>query len=219
MLTDHGRCWFEARDCTAAAGRSMLFLDRDGVILVDPGYLADPAGVELVPGAAELVGDANRAGIAVVVVTNQSGIGRGLYGWSDFAAVNLAMEACLARSGASIDAIIACACHPDGLGSFRHAAHPWRKPAPGMLHAAAKHYQADLARSWLVGDQVTDIAAAHAAGCRGAFLLGDGQQNREREFFSMRAGFDLRMISALEQVVYGDLFDQAPCDHSNGAPS
>ncbi len=150
-----------------------LFLDRDGVLIEDTGYLHDPAGAVLIPGIAALVAACNRAGVPVVVVTNQSGIGRGYYGWPDFSAVQARLAAMLAAAaaGARLDMVLACAYHPEADGDFANLDHPWRKPNPGMLHAAAEALPIDLARSWIIGDRATDLAAARAAGLAGGLHL------------------------------------------------
>lgn len=148
-----------------------LFLDRDGVIVDDAGYLGDPADVRLVDGIADLIGATNVAGVPVVVVTNQSGIARGLFGWPDFAAVQAEIARRLAVVGARLDAVAACPFHPDFTPDYGPDLAVWRKPGPGMLTLLAERLNIDLASSWLIGDHQSDIEAARQAGLAGAALL------------------------------------------------
>ena len=148
-----------------------LFLDRDGVIVDDVGYLSDPAQVRLVTGIGDLIGAANAAGIPVVVATNQSGVDRGLMGWDAFAAVQAEIARRLAAAGARMDAVVACPFHPDFTPGYGRDHAKWRKPAPGMLDLAAERLNLDKSGSWLIGDQKRDIEAAREAGCAGAVHL------------------------------------------------
>jgi D-glycero-D-manno-heptose 1,7-bisphosphate phosphatase len=148
-----------------------LFLDRDGVINQEIGYLYRPADVRWVEGIFPLARTAAELGYSLVVVTNQSGIARGLYTQHDFHALTLWMEREFIAQGAPLAAVYHCPFHPEhGIGAFRRE-HEDRKPAPGMLLRAARELSLDLAQSVLVGDRCSDLAAAHAAGLRQAFLL------------------------------------------------
>ena len=162
------------------AGRAAIFLDRDGVIVEDTGYLGRSQDLRLIAGAAQAIGRCNRLGIPVVLVSNQSGIGRRLYGWDDFAAVQAALVAALAEEGARVDAVFACAYHAEAQGQYRIADHPWRKPRPGMLQEAAARMKLDLARSWVIGDRASDLAAGRAASLRGGVLVMTGYGRNER---------------------------------------
>ena len=183
------------------AFRAALFLDRDGVIVADTGYLGRAEDVRLLGGAAAAIGRCNALGIPVVVVTNQSGIGRGYYDWSGFAAVQATLVAALAGAGARLDAVLACAYHADGKEPLRVAAHPWRKPKPGMILAAAERMNLDLSRSWIVGDKADDLAAGAAAGLAGGTLLitddGAGQQLPDPK----RADFSVTAAASLSDAV------------------
>lgn len=150
--------------------RPAVFLDRDGTLNEEVDYLGDPAQLVMIPGAAAAVARLNAAGIPVVVVTNQSGIGRGKYGWRDFAAVMSRMGSLLALENARIDAVYASPHHEKGQGEYAVADHPDRKPNPGMLRRAAEEHGLDLARSWMVGDKAIDLEAGRRAGCRVALV-------------------------------------------------
>lgn len=169
------------------AFRPALFLDRDGVIVADTGYLGRAEGVRLLDGAAAVIARCNGLRIPVVVVTNQSGIARGYYEWSGFHAVQAALCAALSAEGARLDAVLACAYHADGKGPLRRAAHPWRKPQPGMILAAAERMNLDLSRSWIVGDKAEDIATAAAAGLAGGTLVGSHDEDAQRQVSGLEA--------------------------------
>jgi D-glycero-D-manno-heptose 1,7-bisphosphate phosphatase len=165
---------------SSAVGLPALFLDRDGVLVVDSGYLHRPEDVVLVAGTAEAVAAVNRAGIPVILVTNQAGIGRGYYGWDDFDAVQRQLIDRLAEEDAHVDLVLACACHAEGRGPYAAAEHPWRKPRPGMFLEAGRMLELDLTRSFVVGDQVSDLQAGAAAGLReGALVQGGGDPTAE----------------------------------------
>jgi D-glycero-D-manno-heptose 1,7-bisphosphate phosphatase len=161
-------------------GRPALFLDRDGVVVEEAGYLSCVKDISIIPGAAEVIAAANKRRVPVVIVTNQAGIGRGYYGWAQFEAVQEAIAAALATKGAEISAVYACAHHPEAHGLFAHADHPARKPNPGMLLQAASDLGLDLKTSWLVGDKVIDVEAAKRAGIAGALQVATGYGAAER---------------------------------------
>jgi histidinol-phosphate phosphatase family protein len=148
-------------------GRPVVFLDRDGTLIHDRHYLSDPAGVELLPGAGEAVARLNRAGLFVVLVTNQSGIGRGFFGEDEYRAVHRRLVELLAADGARLDADYHCPLAPDepDPGAMR-------KPGAGMFLQAAREHGLDLAASWLVGDRVRDVAPARELGGRAVLVRG-----------------------------------------------
>jgi len=165
------------------ARRSALFLDRDGVIVEEVDHLHRAEDVRLIDGAASVIATANRRAIPVVVVTNQSGIGQGLFGWDAFIAVQTRILADLAAEGAFVDGVFACPHHPKALPPYDHPDHPARKPNPGMLLGAAERLPLDLATSWIIGDRTRDLAAGRGAGLAGGLLVstGYGHQQGERE--------------------------------------
>ena len=163
------------------AGTPALFLDRDGTINVDTGYPDDPAEMVLRADIAAVIAAANRAGIPVVIVTNQSGIARGYYGWGDFAAVNGRVLDLLRADNAFVDMVVACAYHEAGSGPLAVADHPMRKPNPGMLLEAAKHLGLDLQRSLIVGDKAADMEAGRRAGLSRGWLV-DGERSSQPGF-------------------------------------
>ena len=162
------------------AGRAAIFLDRDGVIVEEVSYLGRAQDLRMLPGAAQAIARCNRLGIPIVLVSNQSGVGRGYYSWSDFQAVQAALAAALAAQSARVDAVLACAYHPEAGGRYCIANHDWRKPNPGMILAAAERMKLDLANSWVVGDRTSDLAAGRAAGLGGGVLVTTGHGMHER---------------------------------------
>jgi len=144
-----------------------VFLDRDGTIIEHVHHLTDPNAVRLIPGAAQGIRSLREQGFLVVVVTNQSVIGRGLLDDAGLAAIHLVMSSMLAREGAAVDAIYYCPVAPP-------AKHPDRKPAPGMLLRAAAELAIALSDSWMVGDSISDVQAGRNAGCFGSILVRTG---------------------------------------------
>jgi D-glycero-D-manno-heptose 1,7-bisphosphate phosphatase len=205
--------WCEC-GAAASAARAALFLDRDGVIVTDTHYLCRVEDMRMIEGAAAAIARCNALAIPVVAVTNQAGIGRGYYGWNDFHAVQGALAAELKAAGAHLDGILACAYHADGREPLRVAAHPWRKPNPGMLLEAADRMKLDLSRSWIVGDRAHDLAAGAAAGLRGGTLL--AADDRERAAASELAGAQFivqtapNLAAAVEALIGRGRFASVP---------
>lgn len=148
----------------AAATRPGILLDRDGTIIVDHGYVGSVDRVEFIDGAAEAIASFNEAGVPVAVVTNQSGVARGLYGLDDVDRVHEHIARQLAAHGAHIDLFTYCPYHPDGVVAAFSRTSDDRKPGPGMAKAAAAALGLDLGRSWVVGDRAEDIGLAKAIG-------------------------------------------------------
>ena len=148
-----------------------LFLDRDGVVTIDRGYIHRVDQLGFVPGATALCRAAAAQGFLLVIVTNQSGIGRGLFTEAGYRAFTQEMLARLGAEGVEIAAVYHCPYHPTaGIGLYRRD-HPWRKPNPGMLLDAARALDLDLAASVLIGDGARDIVAARRAGVGTALRL------------------------------------------------
>jgi len=183
----------------ARSGGPALFLDRDGVVVEDVGYLSRVEEVALIPGAAEAIAAVNTRGRPAVMVTNQAGIARGYYGWREFAAVQEVILDALAKAGARLDAVYACAHHPAGMPPYAHPNHPARKPNPGMLLRAARALDLDLGRSWLIGDKAIDLKAARAAGLAGAIhvLTGHGAEQREEAATVATETFAVRLCRSI----------------------
>jgi D-glycero-D-manno-heptose 1,7-bisphosphate phosphatase len=152
--------------------RPALFLDRDGVINVDKGYVARVGDVEWVEGASQAIRNFKARGWYVIVVTNQTGIAYGLYSEAQMQAVHDHMLAELVREGAVVDRIYHCPYHPDGkVAPYRKDSFD-RKPKPGMLLSAMADLPIRREASFLIGDKQADLEAAHAAGCGGFLFTG-----------------------------------------------
>jgi D,D-heptose 1,7-bisphosphate phosphatase len=157
--------------------RPALFLDRDGTINVDHGWVGTRDRFEWVPGAREAIHCATRAGWHVFVVTNQSGVARGHYGEAAVAALHGWMADELRRAGGTIDDVRYCPFHVDGVVPEYARASDWRKPEPGMLLDLMKAWELDPTRCVLVGDQDSDMQAAKAAGIVGRRFTGGNLLN------------------------------------------
>ena len=150
--------------------KGAVFLDRDGTINEEVGYLDDPDRLRLMPSAAGAIRLLNEAGIPVIVVSNQAGIGRGYFLAATVEAIHERLAEQLARGGAHLDAVYYCPHHPsEGCDC--------RKPKTGMLVRAAQEHGIDMQRATMVGDKVSDLEAGRRAGCRTVLVLtGYGEQ-------------------------------------------
>ena len=151
------------------SGRPAVFLDRDGTIIEDVGYLSDPEDVTLLPGAAAAIGRLNQAGLSVVVVTNQSGIARGLLTEQQYQSAQERLDELLGLEAAGLDAHYFCPHLPELNGPCE-----CRKPGTLLYRQAAERLGIDLARSWWVGDRLRDVLPAENFGGRG-ILIGESE--------------------------------------------
>lgn len=148
----------------ASSSAKALFLDRDGIVNVDFGYVGTPERFVFMDGVLPLARCAFEQGYRLVVATNQSGIARGYYSEDDFVAVTRLMCDGFAAVGAPLTAVLHCPCHRDGVAAAYARDSYWRKPNPGMILEAARRFDLDLSRSIFIGDAVGDMAAARQAG-------------------------------------------------------
>lgn len=144
--------------------RRVVFLDRDGTINEEVGYIHQPAQVRLLPGAAEAIVSIREAGLAVVAVSNQSGIARGRFGLEQMLAVQAEVERQLEEDGAWLDGFYYCPHHPEGVVEPFATVCDCRKPATGLLERAARELGLSLAGSFMVGDKRSDVACGYYAG-------------------------------------------------------
>lgn len=143
-----------------------VFLDRDDTLIEDPGYINHPSQVKLLPGAAASLAQLRKMGFRLVIVSNQSGIARGIITEKDLAQVHHTLEKLLADDSVYLDAIYYCPFHPDGVVEKYRMESDLRKPAPGMLLKAAQELGIDLSKSWMIGDSYRDVEAGKRAGCK-----------------------------------------------------
>jgi D-glycero-D-manno-heptose 1,7-bisphosphate phosphatase len=159
------------------SGRRAVFLDRDGTIIHDAGYLREASGVRLLPGAADAIRRLNQQGILAIVVTNQSGIARGLLTENEYLATERQLDELLASEGAKLDAHYFCPHLPEMNGPC-----DCRKPGTLLYRQAAERFGIDFTKSWWVGDRVHDVLPAETLGGRG-ILVGTSQAGAETERF------------------------------------
>ncbi len=181
---------------TPHASRSAVFLDRDGVLNRDSDdFIRTPDELELLPGAMESVARLNAAGFQCIVITNQSGIARGLFGEDALTALHDKLNAEMAAGGAKLDGIYYCPHGPDDGCDCR-------KPATGMILQAVREHNIDLSRSWLVGDRPGDIECGAAAGCRTILALTGKTLNKEDALqFTVRPDYMCATIAEAATVI------------------
>ena len=180
------------------APRRAVFLDRDGTIIHDKSYIARPGDVQLIPGAAQAIRQLNDAATPVIIVTNQSGIARGLLTVADYEAVRREMERQLAAAarGARIDASYYCPHHPDFDGPCE-----CRKPGTLMYRQAAAEHALDLAASYYVGDRWRDVAPAVALGGHGILVPSPATPEDEIERSAREASVARSLTEAVSRVL------------------
>lgn len=151
--------------------RRAIFMDRDGTVSDEVGYVNDLGRYRLLPGSAEAIRRINRSGFLAFVITNQSGVARGLFDETLLRQVNETLTRWLLEEGARLDGIYVCPHHPDvGEAPWRQQCE-CRKPRPGLLRQAAREHDVDLSASYMIGDTVLDIEAARNAGATGVLVL------------------------------------------------
>ena len=168
----------------------VLFIDRDGVVIVDRDYLDDPAGVELLPGVPGALRAAAAAGFALVGISNQSGVGRGRFGMAELAAVMRRVDEALADAGAPLDAMYYCPHAP-------HEGCRCRKPGPGLLEEAAAAFRWEPGRSWVIGDKASDVELGRRHGL-GAVLVATGYGADEHGKVAAARPGDARVLFAAD---------------------
>jgi D-glycero-D-manno-heptose 1,7-bisphosphate phosphatase len=147
--------------------RPALFLDRDGTIVKEEEYLHDPLKIRINNNICSLIRECNLINIPVIEITNQSGIGRGIYSWNEFNKTEKEIRKILSIHDAHINMLCACAFHQDANNTYKIKEHFWRKPNCGMIKEAQSVFSINLEESWIIGDNISDIQAGINAGIRG----------------------------------------------------
>jgi D-glycero-D-manno-heptose 1,7-bisphosphate phosphatase len=187
--------------------RRAVFIDRDGTISEEVGYVNHVSRYRVFPFAAEAVRALNEAGWLAVLVTNQAGVARGYFKEELIGAVHDLLAAELEKDGARLDAVYYCPHHPSvGEPPYRFDC-DCRKPRPGLIRRAAEELGVDLARSWMVGDRYSDTELARNAGVRAAFVLtGYGRGEYEHQSRDWQHRPDLvakNLLAAVRKIVEG----------------
>jgi D-glycero-D-manno-heptose 1,7-bisphosphate phosphatase len=151
--------------------RRAVFLDRDGTLIEERHYLGDPAGVALFAWTLPALERLRGTGLALVLVSNQSGVARGRFGEAELAAVQARLAALLAAGGIRLDGVYYCPHHPAASVAAYRSDCDCRKPKPGLLTRAARELDLELAGSWVIGDKPEDMALAAGAGLRAVLVL------------------------------------------------
>ena len=176
--------------------RPAVFLDRDGTIIIDRHYLGDPAGVELLPGAAAAIARLNAAGIPAILVTSQSGIGRGYFTVDDYRRVSARLDEVLAAEGARLDGSYVCPHAPNP-----EAPCACRKPGVLLYERAMQEHDLDGKRSFFIGDMWRDVAPARAFGARGILIPTHETPPAEREVAAIEAEIAPSLGVAVDRVL------------------
>lgn len=158
-----------------------VFLDRDGTIIEDVGYLDDCSKIKFLPRVSEAIKLLNKSGFKVIIVTNQAGVARGYFTEATVKEINRITQESLAENGAVIDKIYYCPHHVEGTIEEYKKDCNWRKPNTGMIEEAARELGIDLNNSFIIGDKISDIEAGHRAGCKTIFLASENHPNKEGE--------------------------------------
>lgn len=190
-----------------------VFLDRDGTIVEDRGYIGDPDQVRLLPGAADAIRRFSAAGHLVVIVSNQSGVARGLFSEEDLSRVHERCVTLLRAGGATLDGAYYCPYlqGPDAKVEAYRRDSELRKPQPGMLIQAARELDLDLARSWMIGDSARDIKAGARAGCRSIFIA----THPSKKDAGVTPTHTVRSLGEAADIVEGEMDREH--DHNTGS--
>jgi D-glycero-D-manno-heptose 1,7-bisphosphate phosphatase len=160
--------------------KKAVFLDRDGTLNFDPGYISQPENLSLLPGVGEGLSLLKKAGYLLIVVSNQSGVARGIIPHENLTLIHNKLNELLLPWNVAVDYFSLCIHHPEEDCECR-------KPKPRLILDAARLFGIDVSQSYMIGDRLSDVGAGHAAGCKGSLLVltGDGEKS-QKEISSLR---------------------------------
>lgn len=188
-----------------------IFLDRDGTINVDKGYIYQKKDFEFLPGAVEALKNFKQAGFVLIIITNQSGIARGYYTEEDFQTLNLWMNTVLKNAGAEVDGVYFCPHLPDAKISKYRMKCNCRKPKTGLFYQAVKDFDIDLSHSCAIGDRLRDCSICEESDCRG-FIVGSTENYEvikqiESGIFR-NVKYKKNLLECSTEIVHGDRFSK-----------
>ena len=189
-------------------GAPCVFLDRDGCVCREAGYINHPDRICLQPGSGAAVRELNRRGILAVLTTNQSGVARGYITEAILGKIHGRLEEQLAARGARLDAVYYAANHPSAKHGRYRAEDGMRKPATGMIARACRRFRIDLSRSYTVGDKITDVEFARNAGVKSVFVLsgyGLGEYEYQRKTWKVQPDHIAEDLRAAARWIISDL--------------
>ena len=178
-----------------------VFLDRDGVIIEDVGYLNECGGIKFLPRVSDAIKLLNKNGFKVIVVTNQSGVARGYFTEERVQEINRSTCESLAKQGAFIDRIYYCPHNVEGTVSKYVKDCHCRKPNPGMIEEAAREFGIDVENSFVVGDKICDIEAGRRVGCKTILLTRGNSLTREEQTVLMPTDVALDLYEAVKWLL------------------
>ncbi|MDD5382045.1 MAG: D-glycero-beta-D-manno-heptose 1,7-bisphosphate 7-phosphatase [Candidatus Margulisbacteria bacterium] len=179
-----------------------VFLDRDGTIVEDVGYLNTPEQIKFIPGSIAAIKKLNEAGYKVVVITNQAGVARGLVTEDMLQTIDKTLHKWILNGGAHLDGLYYCPHHPE------HGVYPYkqvcecRKPHPGLIKRAARDLKIDLARSYMVGDKATDIEAGKRAEIKTVFVMSGRGREEKQNFKEKPDHITNNLLEAVDWILY-----------------
>lgn len=182
--------------------RKAVFLDRDGTIIEDCDYLSDPERVRLIGGAAEAIRELRKAGYFIVMVSNQSGVARGMFALRAVEEVNARVREELAAEGARLDASYYCPHYEKGSVPKYSIVCRCRKPLPGMAQSAASEHALELSESYMIGDKGSDVEFGRNCGMKNAFLVSTGH-GAEQTIAALGYGTRVRDIGQAAEIILG----------------
>jgi len=193
-----------------------IFLDRDDTLIEDPGYISHPDQVKLLNGVTEPLAELKAMGYKLIVVSNQSGVARGIVSEKVLGQIHERLKQLLAENHAALDRIYYCPYHPDGVIPKYRKESNWRKPNPGMLLAAAEDLDIDLSHSWVIGNSIRDIQAGLRAGCK-TILINHSSHYKQPE--PGQPNPDYRAVNMKEALNIIKKHLRSPAEHPTRAQS